>query len=328
MPEITIPQRACGARELADASRDPAEAFYHCNGLASNATLLPYTPCCLTPDDPQSMAVLQSLRALSVRERAQLAGCAEQFGDLTTPLAEFYHRHLTGMALAQNAVGLTGAGSTAHGAYEDAFRRALAQYQESLVRMHELERARSPTGAQRALLQAQVRQRYQILNQQFRHELRRLVPAEAFGKNRGNALSGADRGITLASRGRARGIYVADQVQAVRLGGFAKSIAHVGNGMLVLDAGLRAYGVRQTYLAGGNWQRQAAMETTGFGVGGAAGLLAGKAAVGGLVALGLAATPAGWVIVIGLGVAAGFGAAYAGNEVGKGVADWIWSRGS
>lgn len=327
MPEIVIPNQSCAARELFDASRVSADAFYRTNGLADNTTLLPYTPYCLTPDDPHGRAVLSSLRALPLRERQQLAGCVEQFGDLTVPLAEFYDRQLSGMTLAQNAGGLVGAGATAHGAYESAFQRALGQYQDSLISLRELERGGSATGAQRATLQAKARQHYQTLNQHFRYELQRLVPPAAFGKNRGSALSGAERGITLASRGRARGIHVANQVQAARLAGFANAIGHAGKGMVVLDAGIRVYGVRQTYLAGGNWQRQAAMETTGFGLGGAFGAIAGNAVVTGLISLGLAATPAGWVVVIGLGIAAGFGAGSVMGDFGKSFANWVWDRG-
>lgn len=152
------------------------------------------------------------------------------------------------------------------------------------------------------------------------------MPRQHFGKNRGNALTSAERGITLASRRKGRGLHVADQGGAVRIGGFAKAIKHVGNGAIVLDAGIRAHGVYTTYQQGGNWQRQAAVQTAGFGFGGAAGLYAGQAAVGGLVAVGLAATPVGWLVVMGVGIAAGFGAANVVDLVGRKFAEYVEDR--
>lgn len=90
---------------------------------------------------------------------------------------------------------------------------------------------------------------------------------------------------------------------------------------------MRVKDVHETHRAGENWQRQASMELTGFGVGGAAGMLAGKATVGALTTIGLAAGPVGWLVVLGVGVVAGFGAAYALDRGGKSLVARIWDRG-
>lgn len=150
------------------------------------------------------------------------------------------------------------------------------------------------------------------------------------GKNRGSALTSADRGLTLARRRHGRGLWVADLAEAIRLEKLAKGIRYVGNKMVAIDAGSRIYGVTQTYRNGGDWMREASVEMTGFGAGGAAGMVVGKATVSGAAlgaaALGLAITPVGWCIIIGVGVAAGFGAGYALDHAGKSLASGILNR--
>src|SRR5690606_20482848 len=97
----------------------------------------------------------------------------------------------------------------------------------------------------------------------------------------------------------------ANAQEARQLDRLARNIRWAGNGLVAIDAGRRAAGVYQTYQDGGNWQRQASIEATGFGVGGAAGIIAGNGVIAGLTFIGLGATPVGWVILIGVGIAAG-----------------------
>ena len=68
------------------------------------------------------------------------------------------------------------------------------------------------------------------------------------------------------------------------------------------------------------------MEMTGFGIGGAAGILAGKGSILALTSIGLAATPLGWVVVIGVGIGAGFAAGHIMNKGGKGLTSWLWDK--
>ncbi|BBA35446.1 uncharacterized protein sS8_3509 [Methylocaldum marinum] len=155
-----------------------------------------------------------------------------------------------------------------------------------------------------------------------------IVPRVALGKNRGNALTSAERGIPLASRRRGRGLHVADYGKAVELSNLAKGIQHVGRGMIVLDAGIRLRGVRKKYLRGENWMREASVQATGFGLGGAAGTLAGTVTVSALSTIALAATPVGWVIVIGAGLVVGFGVATVVDQAGQSLARGLWDLSS
>ena len=118
-----------------------------------------------------------------------------------------------------------------------------------------------------------MRKTYSELQLQYHAELNKLASPGSLGKNRGNALSSAERGINLAQR-RGRGINVANTAQAVQISRMATGISYTGKGLIALDAGIRINGVHNTYKQGGNWQREAAIQTTGFGAGGAAGLRA------------------------------------------------------
>ncbi|MCJ8499549.1 hypothetical protein [Desulfatitalea alkaliphila] len=180
-------------------------------------------------------------------------------------------------------------------------------------------------------LRQAVERRYNELNRKFRVELERIVPRADMGKNRGTALTSSQRGLELARRSKGRGLDVSDYIQAGRLVKFARAIRCVGNGAIVLDAGFRANDVRRTHQAGGDWMREASVQLTGFGMGGFFGGAAGKSTVIGgaalLAKMGLALTPAGWVVLLAGGVAVGFAAGYGGDSLGKYISSLIWDRG-
>jgi hypothetical protein len=210
------------------------------------------------------------------------------------------------------------------------FESAVRNYENALFALHEFNRRRGGSGTERAQLEQTVKIRYNQLNQKFQVEMARIVPRADIAKNRGTALTSTERGIELTRHSKGRGLHVTDQIQAGGLVKFSRAIRFVGNGAVVLDAGLRANDVRRTHQAGGDWMRETSVQLTGFGFSGAAGGAAGKyAVIGGamLVAkMGLALTPWGWVVLIGAGVAVGFAAGYYGDQAGKGFSSWIWGK--
>lgn len=256
----------------------------------------------------------------------------DRYGDQTVGLAEVYDRHLNGFDALFFGYGLTGAAASSVNYRLTDFQSALRSYQQALVDLNSYSRVGRGGAARRAELQRIVRARYDVLQTKFKVELSRMTPPNHVGKNRGNALVSAERGLTLASRKRSRQLFVADTAQAHRVGRFSRSMRMLGNSAIVVDAGSRAANVYGTYNSGGNWQREASIEATGFGLGGAAGIyggyLGGKAAIAGLAALkiGLAATPVGWVVIIAAGVAVGIGASQAGNSIGKWFSGKLWDR--
>jgi len=84
--------------------------------------------------------------------------------------------------------------------------------------------------------------------------------------------------------------------------------------------------VRAHQEAGKDWQRKAVMETTGFGLGAAAGAFTGSAIISSTVGIALMATPVGWVFVIGTGITAGYFAAKGGDILGKGLSGVVYDR--
>ena len=209
------------------------------------------------------------------------------------------------------------------------FQKALLNYQKTLLALRGHKGNGHAANATKAQLEHAVRLKYKLLQMRYRAEIAKFVSAAEIGKNRGGPLTSADRGVTLAGGGRRhRRLYVANSAQASRLALLAQGTRYAGNGLILLDAGIRVQKVHGMYNNGGDWQRQAVLETTGFGVGGAAGLLAGQGVIAGITALGLAVTPVGWVVMIGVAAAAGFGAGYVMDQVGKDTAAWVYDRGN
>lgn len=332
MPQIFLSQSSCSIAQLVGHDREAIEGFCEINAMPYNGLLIPARPYALAPLDRQGRDILNTITAVPLRERRQLAACVDRFGQETRLLAAFYAKHIEPQV--QNTPTIVGAGAVAAQTRLDGFGGVLQRYQAALLELHSFERAPGNTrggGAQRVRLQESVRRAHEALNREYRVELQRLVSRHELGRNRGTALSGADRGITLAKRTKGRGLYVADLAEARWLGTLSRSVRWVGNNIVALDFGMRAKGVSDTFSAGGDWMRQASVQATGFGLGGAAGTILGKATVGGgataIAAIGLTLTPVGWVALLGAGIAMGAGAGHAGDMFGQYLAGRIWDRG-
>jgi len=96
----------------------------------------------------------------------------------------------------------------------------------------------------------------------------------------------------------------------------------------VLDAGIRAGKVHTDYLSGKDWQKRAAVETAGFGLGTALGVCAGGQAVAAGLSIALLATPAGWIFIIGSSIAFGIVAAKGGDWLGQGLSELLYNASS
>lgn len=326
MPDIFFPSQTLSAEELFGKGH-PALANLPRNNSLQCSALTANMPYCLDEKGvhPEGKIITQTLGNLPESSRNNLMCTIDTFGDLTPTLAAFYDKHLAFFNL-QNSAGLVGAGATASETRLNGFQDALKAYQKSLQALHNHKGIGRGPSATNGALKSQVRKNYNTLQLQYHAELNKLASPGSLGKNRGNALASADRGITLAQR-RGRGINVASTTQALQISRMATGISYTGKGLIALDAGIRINGVHNTYKQGGNWQREAAIQTVGFGAGGAIGLGVGKIVVGGLTAIGLGLTPVGWVVLIGIGVTAAFAAAYASDQVFQGGAAYVYDRG-
>ncbi len=324
MPQIFFPSQTLSVYEIFDKGHPalanlPRNNSFSCDALTAN---MPY---CLDANaHPESKIITQTLGNLPEVSRNNLMCTIDTFGDLTPTLAAFYDKHLAFFNL-QNSAGLVGAGATASQTRLEGFQKALKNYQDALQALHNHKGTGRGPSATNAALKGRVRATYAELQLQYHAELNKLASPGSLGKNRGNALASAERGINLAQR-RGRGINVASTTQALQISRLSSGIAYTGKGLIALDAGIRINGVHNTYKQGGDWQREAVIQTTGFGAGGAAGLITGKAVVMGLTAVGLGLTPVGWVVLIGIGISAGFGAAYFADGFGRDIAAKVWDK--
>lgn len=325
MPEVFFPAQNLSAQTLFGKDHPALSNLARNNALQCDA-LTANMPYCLAEKGthPESKIITQTLSNLPDTSRNNLMCTIDTVGDLTPALAAFYDKHLAFFNL-QNSAGLVGAGATASEARLTGFQKALLSYQKALEALHKHKGVGRGPSATNAELKSRARVAYDQLQLKYHAELNKAASPGSLGKNRGNALASADRGITLAQR-RGRGINVASNAQAIQISRLATGVSYAGKGLIVLDAGIRISGVHNTYKQGGNWQREAAIQATGFGFGGASGLAAGNLVVAGLTTIGLGLTPVGWVVLIGIGVAVGFGAAYTMDNVGKTIARGIFDR--
>jgi len=128
--------------------------------------------------------------------------------------------------------------------------------------------------------------------------------------SRATILARPNRALDVARRsGRVAKLRIFDQVQADRLVRFGKYGRYFGNGLAVIDFSSRVSHIHDSYKAGDDWCREMFIESSSFAastIGGLGVVYAGSALLG-KVALTtfVAATPAGWVLVlVGIGVAA------------------------
>lgn len=74
------------------------------------------------------------------------------------------------------------------------------------------------------------------------------------------------RGLNMAKDSRRlRVIPLSHSAQSVSLAKFARVGKILGPGMIALDAGFRVNSIRNIYLDGGNWEREAFRQSMGFG---------------------------------------------------------------
>src|SRR5690625_199728 len=328
MSEFFFPHQPVPAKDLfAAGDQDAVERFLEQNSQCRSG-LLPQSPYCSGYNSEQDRLILNHLQRLRNAHRYQLSCAIDEFGEQTHALANFYDRQLASLDLEASA-SLVGAGASAKNARLTAFQRSMVEYQEALIKLNA--HRKNGRGGRAGMgnkieLEALARRRYAAMARHYRMELNSIARPEFQHRNRGHILNNADRGITLAKHHRSSKLIIDNVAEVQRLDRLARSIRYAGNGLIALDAGLRVRNVHESYQRNENWQRQFALEATGFGGAGIFGIAAAQGTVATLSAIGLGLTPVGWVVVIGVGIAAGITASSAGDSIGKKLAsilfDW------
>ena len=345
MPEIIIPRTSRSVLDICSGDQATAECFLRNNPEVQSGFLIPGRVYCSSNYSlsPEERAIVCPLNAMSRHERDNLSCVIDEYGDETQVLATFYDQYQTDMEEyqktkdmvngASHANTFAGAGAAVYTARRDSFKDALLHYQDILERLSDHTRVGRGPAAQRAKLRKEAVAAYDVLNQRFQNELHKLVPEGNRGvnrqgnpRNKGNALSNPQRGMTLAERSDTVGIQVLNGYEQHRMGRLAKGVRVVGPGFILLDAGLRYNLVRNEYRHGGDWQREAFVQSAGFGGATAAGIGVGMAAKASLAAakITLMATPVGWGLVIGTAAFVGYGLATGADSSFKEFAKRIW----
>ena len=321
MTTLIFPTQNLKPEQLKDDQGKVIELSKPCSVLAAN------TPYCISPN-PRDFSIQSTLSGLNTVERDKLMCSMDIFDQQLLAIADLYDRAIATLDL-QATGSLVGAGATASHARLTGFQKAILDYQNALTALSENSQAKQtgrPEAARKAQLKNAVERAYAHLQKTYQTELKKIVSQAEWGKNRGSALSSAQRGINVATHRKYRQLNIQNGKQATQLAKLTKGINYAGNGLIVLDAGIRANKVRNAYRDKKDWQRELAVQATGFGLGGAMGLTAGNAAIGALTAIGLGLTPIGWVIMIGAAVTVGYYTAKHMDNIGQSAAGYIYDR--
>lgn len=281
--------------------------------------------------DLDSTSIINRLRTIAPSEQCTIADINASFGsDMLVALAGFHQGKIKPLLAALNnyaqneSLGWSGAAATAMQSRLDGFGKAVIKHHIALNELHKGFAAKLPR-IEIMRLESTVKSTIKTLNVSFQTELNRYFPHSA--GRRGTIMTNADRAIGMAKGAKTyQPLSIASGAQFSQVLNFSKVANYAGKGALIFDAGIRINGVRADKAAGNDWQRKAVMETTGFGLGAAAGVFTGSAIIGSTVGIALMATPVGWVFVIGAGITAGYFAAKKADFFGQGVAGAIYDR--
>lgn len=173
------------------------------------------------------------------------------------------------------------------------FSSAIELSQQAILDYHQAVRSNGPRGPARDAL----RRINQQLSQRFRLE---LTIAHRQMSARYRTLSSADQRLADMVRHtrKVSKLDIASRFESGKLAKLGRNATHLGNGLVVVDFGSRLLDIKSEYDAGGDWGRKMFVESSSFAASLGAGWLATEASVGLLGAV-VAATPVGWVLIVG-----------------------------
>ena len=262
--------------------------------------------------------------------------------------AAFWEKYLSEETLsaAMSVVGVTGTAAQMKLQQLSSFHQALVRYENALLAIQNPVPNNMPGAGPRGQWQALARrdaiQAYDALVTEHRVAMTNLAPVVWQAKNRGGAISNAQRGITLALRSRGGKVdprlLVADLLQAQTLKSFARFMSRMATPLALVTEGLIRNGrVRSVKQEDGDWHRESYKQMGGFALGSIAGGLAagatfkaGKllAAKYGIAIVGVGIGPIGWavlgcIVVVSAGVALGVGKIT--GDFGEGFGDYLYN---
>jgi hypothetical protein len=286
-----LPTQADSMQRMLDLPPDCIHGF----GATTPKTLWPNTPYMLgerkTDHDRLVMGLLSQQPANQTLGDLSLAYGSEN----TRALAE-----LTRRLREAKPYGVAGAGAAAsvYAQRMDSLGKAIQAYQHAAVEYHRVSHSRAVSGIARAAAQTRLSDTKANLSRRFGIELNTIK--SRLPKRQWRLLRADDERMfeRIRRTGRASRLDVGSSVEATDLVRFAQHAKFLGNGLAVIDFGSRASDIYADYRDGGNWERTMFTHSLSFATS------VGTAEVAtyvGMAALELAvaATPVGWVLIVG-----------------------------
>ncbi len=325
MPSVFFSANRKPISEVVGNDATLVESFKRANGIASGDILYAGQAYTLDFESLESRMITSRFNKMCLKERVTLQNMVATNGENLYSEINFYNRYLTHAALSDvnSLVGVTG---DANKARLDDFQKALLNYQNALLDLQQGKYNKTPMPySGKHLAETMVRRAYKELVEQHKTTMQSIVSASALNRNKGNALSNAERGVLLATRSQGRKVdprlMVHDAFTANKVAKYAGVIAKISGPLtLVVDGTLRYGNVVTVREAGGDWHRESVIQLAGLSGAVTGATLAGYAAAyaGKFVVTAAALSgPIGWalmgIVVIG-SIAFSF---YSGNVVGS-----------
>ncbi|QIL90244.1 hypothetical protein GNX18_11125 [Microbulbifer sp. SH-1] len=187
-------------------------------------------------------------------------------------------------------IALTGASTSIYGERINGFAKSVKEYQIALLTYRD---AKLSGASNHGLLKQQAHAAFMRMQRTFNAELNNVT--SHIRSRRGSPLTSAERGTNIASSNRnAAKLQFSSEIEAHKLVRFSQYTKLLGNGLAVVDFGVRAGKIHSSYKAGGDWERDLFIESSRFAASAGAGVIAAKAGI----AIFMFATPVGWAAVI------------------------------
>ena len=230
----------------------------------------------------------------------------------TVGLAHLMHEAKEQIEKHEFVMGATGTTMDAYKLRSEKFVEAVTEYQKALLNYRNVYKT-SPTS--KMLAKQRVTRAFSELQGKFKFELNMMT--QKIRARRGIPLTNEERALNIARSSRnVTKLELANQVEASSVIKLAKTTRIIGNGLAVVDFGMRASNVYDSYKEGKNWERDLFIESSSFA---SSAYLGGVVLDAGMTALGflVMATPIGWIGLIIGGVVVIGAAAYTGYEMNK-----------
>ena len=325
MTAIYFSSHACHASDLVEGLEEAIQRFISLNKIGSSGRLSQGQAYTLDFTNPYAGSLVNAINHSSHQERNWLMSAVAFEGEEIHREAAFWEKYLSEEALsaATSLVGVTGTAAQMKSQQLSRFHQALVRYENTLLAIQSPAAPGMPgAGGRTASAIRDASQAYDALVTEHRAAMASLSPVVLRAKNRGSAISNAQRGITLALRSRGGRVdprlLVADLFQAHTLKNFAKFMSRMATPLALATDGLIRNGrVRSVKQADGDWHRESYRQVGGFlGSAFGGGLAAGAAynagaavaAKYGIAIVGVGIGPIGWavlgcIVVVSAGVA-------------------------